>query len=115
MGVADKKTIHNVLYKNTETKQTWVKRFVVDKFILDKIYNFLDTDAELQYFSVEKEPTLELQFYAKPRQKVKSLILSLKDILIKGAQARGTRVAAHEVKKIGKPPKSYTTPDMFEG
>ncbi|HNA61938.1 MAG TPA: DNA topoisomerase IV subunit A [Rhabdochlamydiaceae bacterium] len=69
VGVADKKTIHNVLYKNTATKQTWVKRFVVDKFILDKIYNFLDTDAELQYFSVEKESTLELQFYAKPRQK----------------------------------------------
>jgi topoisomerase-4 subunit A len=115
VGVADKKTIHNVLYKNTATKQTWVKRFVVDKFILDKIYNFLDTDAELQYFSVEKESTLELQFYAKPRQKVKSLILPLKNILIKGAQARGTRVAAHEVKKIGKPSKSYTTPDMFEG
>ena len=115
VGVADKKTIHNVLYKNTETKQTWVKRFVVDKFILDKIYNFLDTDAELQYFSIEKEPTLELQFYAKPRQKVKSLILPLKEILVKGAQARGTLVATHEVKKIGKPSKSYATPDMFEG
>jgi topoisomerase-4 subunit A len=115
VGIADKKTIHNVLYKNTETKQLWAKRFIVDKFILDKVYNFLDTDTELQYFSIEKEPVLELQFYAKPRQKVKSLILQLKDILIKGAQARGTRVATHEVKKIGKPPKSYATMDMFEG
>ena len=36
VGVADKKTIMNVVYKNQETGQVWAKRFIVDKFILDK-------------------------------------------------------------------------------
>jgi topoisomerase IV subunit A len=114
VGIADKKTVHNVLYKNTETKHIWAKRFIVEKFILDKVYNYLDPNTELQYFSTAKEPVLELQFYAKPRQKVKSLQLALKDILVKGAQARGTRVANQEVKKITPPSKSYSNIDMFE-
>jgi topoisomerase-4 subunit A len=100
VGIADKKTIMNVVYKNTETRQAWAKRFVVDKFILDKPYHYLDENTELQYLSADPDPTVELHFTPTPRQKVKKLLYSLKQVLVKGAQARGIRMATQEVKKV---------------
>ncbi|MGH2638764.1 MAG: DNA topoisomerase IV subunit A, partial [Rhabdochlamydiaceae bacterium] len=100
VGVADKKTVMNVIYKNTETKQTWAKRFIIDKFILDKTYNYLDEKTELQYISSDVEPTVELQLVPKARQKLSKLSLPFKDVLVKGAQARGIRIASQEVKKV---------------
>lgn len=102
VGVADKKTVMNVIYNNTETKQSFAKRFIVDKFILDKIYNFLDENTSLQYISSDKEPTVELQFVPKPKHKLSKLSYPFKDVLVKGASARGIRIASQEVKKINK-------------
>jgi topoisomerase IV subunit A len=102
VGVADKKTVMNVIYNNTETKQSFAKRFIVDKFILDKVYNFLDENTSLQYISSDSEPTVELQFVPKPKQKLSKLSYPFKDVLIKGASARGIRIASQEVKKISK-------------
>ena len=99
-AIADKKTVMSVVYKNKETDQAWAKRFIVDKFILDKTYTFLDEKSELQFFSAHPEPTIELQFVPVPRQKLKKLIVPLKDIPIKGAQARGVRLALQKVKKM---------------
>jgi topoisomerase-4 subunit A len=100
VGVADKKTVINVVYKNVRTRQAWAKRFIVDKFILDKVYHYLDEGSELLYFSIEPEPVIELVFTPKARQKVSALACPLKDVLVKGAQARGTRLATQEVKKL---------------
>lgn len=100
VGIADKKTVITVLYKNIRTRQPWGKRFIVDKFILDKPYRYLDEASELLYFSVKSEPVVKLLFTPKARQKISELVYPLKDILIKGAQARGTRMASQEIKKI---------------
>lgn len=102
VGVADKKTVMNVIYNTVETKQSWAKRFIVEKFILDKIYRYLDENTELQYISSDKEPTVEILFIPKPRQKLSKIAYPFKDVLIKGATARGIRIASQEVKKISK-------------
>lgn len=100
VGVADKKTIMNVVYKNRETGQVWAKRFIVDKFILDKSYRYLDENTELQSISTNANATVELHFVPQAKQKVKSMIFALKDVLVKGAQTRGIRLATQKVKKV---------------
>lgn len=100
VAIADKKSVMSVVYKNKVTGQAWAKRFVVDKFILDKIYRYFDETSELQYFTPRSEATVELQFVPQPRQKVNKMRLSLSEILVKGAQARGIRLARQKIKKI---------------
>lgn len=98
VAVADKKTVINVVYKQKKTGQVWAKRFIVEKFILDKVYSYLDDDAELQSISVSPNAMVELHFPPKSRQK--TMVVYLKDIPIKGAQTRGIRLATEKVKKV---------------
>jgi topoisomerase IV subunit A len=98
--IADKKTVMSAVYKNSETGQVWGKRFVVDKFILEKTYRYLEDKSELQYFTADSEPIVELSFLASARQKVKKLVYPLNQIPIKGPQVRGTRMAIQKVKKV---------------
>lgn len=100
VGVADKKTVVSVVYKNKETAQAWAKRFIVEKFILDKSYRYLEPNWELQFFSIDQDPAVEVHFMTSARQKEKSLLCALKVIPVSGAQTRGVRLSAHKVKKI---------------
>jgi topoisomerase-4 subunit A len=100
VGVADKKTIINVVYKHKKTGQVWAKRFIVDKFILDKAYPYLEEEAELQHISTNPEAIVELNFSPQPRQKVDKMPFALKEVPVKGAQTRGIRLAPQKVKKV---------------
>ncbi len=100
VGVADKKTVINVVYKQNETNQCYAKRFVVDKFILDKMYNYIEEDSSLEYLTTDAEPVVELKFVPKLKQKVGQIIYPMKDLLIKGVQARGVRISNNQVKKV---------------
>ncbi|MES2345398.1 MAG: DNA topoisomerase IV subunit A [Chlamydiota bacterium] len=100
VDVVDKKTIVNVVYKNKETKQIWGKRFIVDKFILDRVYNYLDKNAELLHITTESDATFELHFDPKTVKKAKKTVISLKDVPIKAAQTRGLRLTTQKVKKV---------------
>jgi topoisomerase IV subunit A len=100
VGIADKKTVCNVVYKNIATKHLWVKRFVVNKFIVNKVYDFLDSKGELLCFSIEVEPVLDVYLQVKPRQKNKTFQVFLKDLPIATAHSRGTVVCKHEVSRV---------------
>jgi len=113
VGVADKTTVINVIYKNTETNMPWAKRFIVEKFILDKVYRFIDESAELEYISSAVEPEVEVQFMPKGKQRSKKLSYQLKDVLIKGAQARGIRVGKQPLKKVISKESPYFNGDLF--
>ena len=99
-GVADKKTVMNVIYKNRESGQVWAKRFIVDQFILDKTYRFLDENVDLEHISADEKAEIELQFGTKGGKKIKNRNFPLKAIPIKGAHARGSRLANEKVKKV---------------
>ena len=96
-GVADKKTIVNVVAKAKDTGQVWSKRFIIDKFILDKTYRYLDENLELEYISTDLDAEIELQFSS---GKVKKESFALQDIPVKGAQTKGIRLSTQKVKKI---------------
>jgi topoisomerase-4 subunit A len=99
VGVADKKTVMNVIYKMKETGQAWAKRFIVEKFILDKAYSYFDGNAELLHISAKLNESVELQFPS-GKQKVKNLVYSLNETPVKGAHTRGVRIATQKVKKV---------------
>jgi topoisomerase-4 subunit A len=100
VGIADKKTVMNVLYKNKETGQPWAKRFIVEQFILEKSYHYIDDLGELLYISDDPKATVEIQFIPQANQKLKKILYPFKEALVKGAQARGIRVANQKVKKV---------------
>jgi topoisomerase-4 subunit A len=98
--IADKKSVMNVIYKNKETHQAWAKRFVVEKFILDKVYRYLEENAELHHFSDHANSAVDLHFAPQAKQKLKHIHFALRDAAIKGAQSRGVKIANQKVKKI---------------
>ncbi len=97
-GVADKKTILNVVYQIKETKLVFAKRFIVEKFILDKLYRYIDDKGELVCISANPKMEVELQFA--PNQKKKRETYPLASLPISGAQTRGNKLSPHKVKKI---------------
>ncbi|HEY5235533.1 MAG TPA: DNA topoisomerase IV subunit A [Rhabdochlamydiaceae bacterium] len=100
IDVADKKTVMNVVYKNKETGHAWAKRFIVEQFILEKSYHYIDDLGELLYISDDPKAVVEIQFVPQANQKLKKILYPFKEVLVKGAQARGIRVANQKVKKV---------------
>ncbi len=100
VGVADKKTVMSVVYKDPKTLFVYAKRFVVEKFILDKLYRFIDEGMHLEYLTTDAAAKLQVVFVPKMKQKVAEMEFDLSKVLVKGVTAHGIRLAPREVKKI---------------
>ena len=100
VGVADKKTVVNVVYRVKETGQAWAKRFIVEKFILEKIYRYFDENADLLHISTKPNVSIEFEFSQQGKQKAGNLVYSLSEVPVKGAHTRGIRIATQKVKKV---------------
>lgn len=98
-GVADKKSVFSVIYRDKHYL-CYAKKFVVSKFIIDKVYRFFEEDMELQLISTQPEIKVELQLIPKPQQRVGKIQFDLKEILVKGVTAKGNRLSNRPVKKI---------------
>lgn len=99
-GVADKKTVLSVAYKDPKTHICFGKRFVITQFILDKIYRYIEEGMELQYVSSAEHPILELKLIPKVNQKQSKVEIDFTSILIKGVNAKGIRLDRRPVKKV---------------
>ncbi len=102
IGLADKKTVFSVAYKDPKTNQCFAKKFIVKQFILDKEYRFFDEGMSLEYLSTLPGIALELQFIPKIKQKISKIRFSFEDVLVKGVSARGIRMSSRAVKKVKK-------------
>jgi topoisomerase-4 subunit A len=99
-GVADKKSVINVIYKDSKTNLCYGKRFVVSKFILDKPYRYMEEGMSLEHLTLDPPITLELQFIPKLKQKISKIAVDLSQILVKGVSAKGIRLSNRPVKKV---------------
>jgi topoisomerase-4 subunit A len=115
VGVADKKTIINVAYRNPKTQQSFGKRFIVSKFILDKGYRYFEEGMTLDFISTQPQVILELQFVPKLKQKVAKASFDLSTLLVKGVTAKGVRLANREVKRVVMQKAQPPQPDLFSG
>lgn len=99
-GVADKKTVFSVAYKDPTTNFCFAKRFVVSKFLIDRPYTFMEEGMDLQYISTQPGESLEILYVPKAHQKIAKGLFELDKVLIKGVSAKGIRIANRQVKKI---------------
>ncbi|NGX61984.1 MAG: DNA gyrase subunit A [Chlamydiae bacterium] len=100
IGVADKKTELGVVYRDKKTNYPYSKRFIVKQFILDKEYAFIDRDQVLEYITSSPKAVLKLTFKPKARQKISHIEFAIEEAPLKGASARGTRIANKELKSV---------------
>lgn len=100
LGVADKKTVISVAYRDPKTHYAYAKRFVVEKFILDKSYRYLEEEMTLEFISTSDHNTVELQLIPKTRQTITKVQFNLEDVAVKGVTAKGIKMTPREVKKI---------------
>lgn len=100
-GVADKKTVISVIYRDPKTYLCYSKRFIVSAFIMEKVYRYFDEGMDLHYLSTQPEFTLEFQLVPKPHQRISKVQLKISDLLVKGVTAGGVKVSNRQVKKVG--------------
>lgn len=100
VGVADKKTIVSVIYKDAKRHLFYAKRFIVDKFLLEKTYRYVEEGMELVFLTTQPNVTVEMNFVPKAGQKVTSAPFELDKVLVKGVTAKGIRMSSKEVKKV---------------
>lgn len=100
LGIADKKTVINIAYRDPKTHLCYAKRFVIEKFILEKVYTFMEEGMELLFISTQPSPVLEMIFTPKPKQKLSQATFSFEGLGIKGVSAKANRMAAREISKL---------------
>jgi len=100
MGIADKKTVVSIIYKDPKTKFMFAKRFIIEKFILEKNYRFFEEEYKLEFISTQKANKFVVHLKPKPRQKVNSVPFDLESIAVKNVSAKGIKIVRQEVEKI---------------
>lgn len=100
MGIADKKTILNIAYKDPNTDLCYAKRFIVDKFILDKTYTYMPEGMNLLFISTKQTPSLEMIYLPKLHQKTAQGPFHFEQLPVKGVAAKATRMAPRGIKKL---------------
>lgn len=100
VGIADKKTILNIAYKDPKTDLCYAKRFIVEKFILDKMYTFMPEGMNLLFITTKQAPTLEMVYIPKPRQKSAQGPFHFEHLAVKGISAKATRMSPRGIKKL---------------
>jgi topoisomerase-4 subunit A len=100
VGIAHKKTVISVVYKDPKLHLLFAKRFVVSKFILDKQYRFFDEGMKLEFLSTAPDTWIKATFKPKAKQKVKAMEFNTGSFTIKGVAAKGVRVSPKEIKGI---------------
>lgn len=100
VGVADKKTVFNVIYKDPKSLMAYAKRFIVEKFILDKPYRFLEEGMNLEHLTTNSAAKMHIVFVPKVKQKISAMDFVFNTILVKGVSAKGIKIASRAVKKV---------------
>lgn len=99
-GIADKKTVLNVVYKDPKSHLCFAKKFVVAKFILDKSYRYFEEGMQLELLTAIADPVVEMQFIPKVKQKVSRASFNFDQVRLKGLSSKGIRMSNRGVKKV---------------
>ncbi len=103
-GLADKESlspfVFSVLYRNTETRYVYLKRFKVEKYITDKSYVFVPEKSKILKVTVKEDVELVVQYKPKPRLKILEERSQLRSYLVKSVKANGVRLSTKEIKSI---------------
>ena len=101
----DKRTIYNVVYRDGETSECFIKRFNVTSITHDREYDLTrgTPNSRILYFTANPNGEAEIiKVYLRPNPKLKRISFDkdFGEILVKGRQSRGnllTRLAIHRI------------------
>ncbi|WP_319229662.1 DNA gyrase/topoisomerase IV subunit A [Draconibacterium orientale] len=101
----DKRTIYNVVYKDGESGNFYMKRFFVTGVTRDKEYNLTKETkgSRVVYFSANPNGEAEiLRVVLKPKPRIKKLVFEedLGELAIKGRQSMGNILSKNDIHKI---------------
>ena len=101
----DKRTIYNVVYKDGESGNFYMKRFFVTGVTRDKEYNLTKETkgSRVVYFSANPNGEAEiLRINLKPKPRIKKLVFEedLGELAIKGRQSMGNILSKNDIHKI---------------
>jgi topoisomerase-4 subunit A len=91
----------SAVYLDGESKQYFVKRFVVETNTFDKEFNFISEGigSRLEFVSTSDAPEVEIEIVKGKDKETK--VVSLEDIIdVKGWKALGNRLSQHRVTKV---------------
>jgi topoisomerase-4 subunit A len=97
------KKVLSAIYFDGDSKQHFVKRFLIETTTLDKEFGFISEaiGSRLEFFSSQESPEVEIEI-SKGRDKGKTTeVVSLDELVdVKGWKAVGNRLSPHKVTKI---------------
>ena len=104
IGVADKKTLFSICYKDPKTGLAFAKRFIVKQFILDKVYRYIEEGMNLLYISTQPQVKLLVQLVPKPKQRVSAQEFNFEKAAEKGVQSKCIKLSSRPVMEVKKMP-----------
>lgn len=99
VGVADKTSVLNLVYKDPKTNRCFGKRCIIKQFLMDRVYNLIEEGMGIQCITTAIDPIALLTYIPKLRQKSAKGEFPFADILVKGAAAKGVRLGSRAVRK----------------
>lgn len=100
VGVADKKSVITVVYKDRSTQYAYTKRFIIDQFILNKSYRYIEEGTQLLYFTNKEGEKVSMRFVPVPKQRISAAEFFLDTVMVKSVTAKGVRMAPRAVAEL---------------
>lgn len=101
-GVVEDNQCFNLIYRDGRENLAYVKRFTTPKFILEKEYSFFEAHKRSKILLLTLGTDKFAKVYLVPSSRAKSNIVEVAfdEYLIKGAGAKGKRVANRSVRRV---------------
>lgn len=93
----------SAIYWDGESKQHFVKRFLIETNSLDKEFGFISESigSRLEYVTTSEEPEVEVEVVKGKGKDKETEVINLEDIIdVKGWKAMGNRLSQHKVTKV---------------
>jgi topoisomerase-4 subunit A len=97
---ADRDRVYTIVYSDTETGFTYMKRFTTGGFIMDKEYNCAQEGAEVLAFEDTDPPDVYVKYKPSKGQRIHQQVFHPSDIPVKGSKARGNQMTAKAIARI---------------
>lgn len=97
------KKVITAVYWEGESKQHFVKRFLVETITTDKDFGFITetVGSRLEFVSTADSPEVEVEIVKGKGKEKEVIVLALDDVIdVKGWKALGNRLSVHKVVKI---------------
>lgn len=96
----DKAQVYCLVYRDKKTKMCYAKRFRVDRFIVDREYSCVPKGCKIEKLFDRHGVVVRAEWEATRRTKENWVEVEFDSIPIRGAQARGGRVAVKPITKV---------------